>query len=58
MYGITNEDRTNNAIAFMSTISDEGYDAMLYAGKNELVDNRLWNTDDMKKTVSIMDSFL
>ena len=49
MYGITNEDRTNNAIAFMSTISDEGYDAMLYAGKNELVDNRLWNTDDIKK---------
>lgn len=51
MYGITNEDRTNNAIAFMSTISDEGYDAMLYAGKNELVDNRLWNTDDIKNSI-------
>lgn len=51
MYGITNEDRTNNAIAFMNTISDEGYDAMLYAGKNELVDNRLWNTDDIKNSI-------
>ncbi len=48
MYDLSNEDITNNAIAFMDTISEEGYDAMLYADKNELEDDGIWNTDDIR----------
>lgn len=48
MYGLTNEERTANALAFMDTIADEGYDAMLYANKNELSYNSLWNTNEIE----------
>lgn len=45
MYSLTNEERTRNALTFMDEISEEGYDAMLYAGKSELAGSRLWDTD-------------
>ena len=49
MYGLSNDERTENALAFMNTISEAGYNAMLYAGKNELEGNSQWNTDDIEE---------
>ena len=48
MYGLSNDERTENALAFMNTISEAGYNAMLYAGKNELSYNSLWNTNEIE----------
>ena len=45
----SNDERTENALAFMNTISEAGYNAMLYAGKNELEGNSQWNTDDIEE---------
>ena len=50
--------RTENALAFMNTISEAGYNAMLYAGKNELEGNSQWNTDDIEGTVSCVVGFI
>ena len=49
MYGLNKTERTNNALTFMKEISDEGYDAMFYAGKNELSGNSFWDTDNIEK---------
>ena len=49
MNGLSNDERTENALAFMNTISEAGYNAMLYAGKNELEGNCQWNTDDIEE---------
>ena len=37
MYNLSNEERTNNALAFMDTVDREAYDAMLYAAKGQIV---------------------
>lgn len=48
MYNLSNEERTNNALAFMDTVDREGYDAMLYAGKGQIVNNKEWNIQDIE----------
>lgn len=53
MYNLSDEDITNNAIAFMDTILEEGYDAMLYADKNELEDDGIWNKDDIRNVYPV-----
>lgn len=53
MYDLSNEQRTNNAIAFMQKIEEEGYDAMLYSGKNELVGNVAWDVSVLEQKYPI-----
>lgn len=43
MHGLSNAQRTNNAIAFLDTVSASGYEGMFYVSKSELENNSYWN---------------
>ncbi len=53
MYGISNANRTDNALAFLSHIKSLGYDSMLYAAKGELEGSTHWDTARIEKTHKI-----
>lgn len=44
MYGLSNTQRTDNAIAFLKYIEQAGYEGMLYSAKNELENSAYWDT--------------
>ena len=39
--------RTANAVAFLNSISDEGYEPMFYAARNDVLTNNYWNISDI-----------
>jgi uncharacterized protein YgiM (DUF1202 family) len=53
MYGLTNAERTDCAIAFMDAIRDAGYETMLYAAKNELENSSNWDTKRIESNYGI-----
>lgn len=44
MHGITNAQRTDNALAFLRCVSESGYEGMLYSAKSELENSKHWDT--------------
>ncbi len=46
MFSLTNAQRTHNAISFMNRIKSFGYDSMIYASKNELLN--YWDTSSIE----------
>lgn len=44
-YGMTKEDRTKTAAAFLDFVKNKGYTPMFYAAKNELSGNAEWDTE-------------
>ncbi|MBQ3527844.1 MAG: SH3 domain-containing protein [Clostridia bacterium] len=53
MYLLSAEERTDNALAFLKTVEDAGYGAMLYGAKNELSDNAYWQIERIDRTYKI-----
>ena len=46
-YGLSVDERSAIADAFLKKAEANGYTGMFYAAKNELDDNNLWNADDL-----------
>lgn len=44
MYGISNIQRTDNALAFLKYVEQNGYEGMLYSAKSELENSAYWDT--------------
>ncbi|MDO5401931.1 MAG: GH25 family lysozyme, partial [Eubacteriales bacterium] len=53
MHGLTNAQRTNNAMAFLGSVSESGYQGMFYASRGELEGNRNWNTDQISSRYAV-----
>lgn len=45
MHQLSNDDRTNNALAFLDYISGQGYTPMFYANSSEVSDSAYWDTN-------------
>ena len=45
MFGLTAEQRTDNALAFLDKIAEYGYDTMHYGSRNDLASDECWNTE-------------
>ncbi|MBE5876251.1 MAG: glycoside hydrolase family 25 [Lachnospiraceae bacterium] len=43
-YGLSNDVRSANAIAFLELVESQGYEGMFYASKSELQSSNYWNT--------------
>ena len=52
-YGLSREERTDIALAFLKRIEQRGYEGMFYAAKNELQDDTLWETSRIEKDYKI-----
>ena len=52
-YGLTPEERTDIALAFLKQIEKRGYEGMFYSSKNELTDNSQWDTERIEKHFKI-----
>lgn len=48
MYDLNAETRTNNAITFLKTVSDAGYDAMFYGARNDLRSKFYWDVSQIE----------
>lgn len=44
MYGLSNAQRTDNALAFLNYVKLKGYEGMFYAAKSELENSLYWDT--------------
>lgn len=53
MYKVTAEERTENAVAFLSEVSSQGYEAMLYGALTELSSTSYWNTSKIESSYKI-----
>lgn len=52
-YGISSDDRTAYATAFLNEVANCGYTPMFYASKNELSNSIDWNTDKLASRYKI-----
>lgn len=52
-YGLTKEERTDIALAFLKQIEKRGYEGMFYSSKNELEENHQWETSRIEKDYKI-----
>ena len=52
-YGMSSEERTDNAIAFLEAIKEAGYVPMFYGAKNELTGEAQWDTSRIEKDYKI-----
>jgi GH25 family lysozyme M1 (1,4-beta-N-acetylmuramidase) len=52
-YGLSNDDRTKIAMAFLNEISAKGYTPMFYSSKSEMENNAYWNMDTIEKSVKV-----
>ena len=52
-YGMTVEERTNAALAFLKQIEKRGYEGMFYSSKNEMEGDHLWQTSRIEKDYKI-----
>lgn len=53
MYSLSNADRTNIAMSFLSYIQDNGYTPMLYASTGELTNSAKWDTDKISSKYKV-----
>ena len=53
MYGISNANRTDYAIAFLNYVKNEGYEPMLYANKTDLDNSTYWDTKKISASYKI-----
>ncbi len=53
MHSLDNEERTNNALAFLNETKSAGYDAMFYGALNELKDSADWNIAKIEKEYKV-----
>lgn len=53
MYGIPMDERTDNALAFLRTIEEYGYESMLHASKHDLTDGISWDTAQIDKNFPV-----
>ncbi|MBQ2987096.1 MAG: SH3 domain-containing protein [Tyzzerella sp.] len=53
MFGLTSEERTDNAMMFLKTISDAGYDAMFYGALSEINDETYWDISQIEKKYKV-----
>lgn len=49
VYGISSEQRTDNAVTFLEYVEAEGYEGMFYAAKSELENSAYWDTERIEK---------
>jgi len=52
-YGMTKEERTDIALAFLKTIEKLGYEGMFYASKNQMISDTKWETSRISKRYKI-----
>ena len=53
MFQLSAEQRTNHAIAFLSTISDAGYEAMFYGARGEIGNEVYWDIAKIEKKYKV-----
>lgn len=53
MYGLSNSQRTDNALAYLNYIKSQGYEGMFYAAKSELENSLYWDTARLEKSCPI-----
>ena len=53
MYGLSNSQRTDNALAFLKYVEQKGYEGMLYSAKNELDNSLYWDTARIENSYSV-----
>lgn len=53
MFTLSTEERTNNAMMFLKTVSDAGYDAMFYGALGEIEDATYWDVAKIEKKYKI-----
>lgn len=53
MKSLTAQARTENAIAFLSAITQKGYQGMFYAPKSQIEDSKLWNIEKIAQSYKI-----
>lgn len=53
MYGISNTQRTDNALAFLKYVEQNGYDGMLYSAKSELENSAYWDTERIEAAYKV-----
>lgn len=53
MYGLSNSQRTDNALAFLKCIESAGYEGMFYAAKSELEGSLYWDTSRLEASFPI-----
>ena len=52
-YGLSKNDRSKIAMAFLNQIYNAGYTPIFYASRNELINDTKWNTSTIEKTYKI-----
>ena len=52
-FGLSKEERTDIALAFLKQIEKRGYEGMFYSSKNELEENHQWLTSKIEKDYKI-----
>ena len=53
MFELSATDRTTNAITFLQTVKDAGYDVMFYGARGEIEDEAYWETQKIEKRFKI-----
>ena len=53
MFSLSAEERTNNALMFLKTVSDAGYDAMFYGALGEIENTTYWNMSQIAKRYKV-----
>lgn len=53
MKSLNKKQRTNNAVAYLKTIKEAGYDAMFYGALSEVQNSRDWNMNQIEKQYKI-----
>lgn len=53
MHDLTAAKRTDNALTFMKTIKNAGYEPMFYSSLNEMKDSKSWEMDRIEKNYKI-----
>lgn len=52
-YGMSRQERTDNALKFLKTIEELGYEGMFYASKNEMENDAQWEVSRIEKKYKI-----
>lgn len=53
MHGLSNTERTNNAVTFLDYVANKGYTPMFYGNSGELSGSRYWDTDTLTSKYKI-----
>lgn len=53
MYGLSNTQRTDNALAFLKYVEQKGYEGMLYSAKSELENSAYWDTERIEAACKV-----